>query len=251
MALCDALEALAARDVEEGAKTIGSVARVDVDDVHYRYEDGVSALAGVSMSFARGEVVGIAGVSGAGKTTLMELLLGLRQPTGGSIRVNGEPLVEVSPRSWRAQLRYVPQLPLMFDGTVRENIGFMRDDLSQAAIEEASLQAGLPEDMLDQEVGQEGRSLSGGQRQRVALARALAGSRGSVLVMDEPTSALDGHTEAFVHRSFRELAEEHLVFIISHRPATLMCCDRVVVLSDGVVAGQGSWDEIKTLCVSR
>jgi ATP-binding cassette subfamily B protein len=124
----------------------------------------------------------------------------------------------------------------------------MRPDVSSTSIEDAARRSGLPTDLLDQEVGIEGRSLSGGQRQRVALARALAGPRGSVLIMDEPTSALDSHTEAFIHQSFRELAADHLVFIISHRPATLMCCDRVVVLSDGVVAGQGPWDEIKALC---
>ncbi|NLU78514.1 ABC transporter ATP-binding protein [Micromonospora sp. HNM0581] len=213
-------------------------------DVWFTYPSaGEPTLTGVDLTLRPGEVVGIVGGSAAGKSTLLHLLLRLAQPTRGRITVNGVDIGGVSLASWLSQVSLVPQDPGLLDGTIAENVRFLRSDISDADVRRAVRAAGLDEDLrnwpqgLAQQVGPLGRALSGGQRQRVALARALAGQP-RLLVLDEPTSALDAHTEAIVRHTIEQVRQHAAVLVVTHRASTLSACDRVLELRDGRLTEQ-------------
>jgi ABC-type multidrug transport system fused ATPase/permease subunit len=196
------------------------------------------ALEHVSLELARGDLVGIVGRTGAGKSTLAGTLLGLLPPDSGAVLVDGVTLAELDPGDWHARTAWVGQEPHLLSATVRENIRFLRPDLDDEAILEAARAAGLDADLerwpdgLDHHVGPRGGSLSGGERQRVAFARALAG-RPDLLVLDEPASALDTHSEAELRATLERAHDDLIVVVIAHRLTTVRICDRIAVMESG------------------
>jgi ATP-binding cassette, subfamily B, bacterial len=231
--------------VPDGGVFLEGIDSLAFRSVDYRYDDDTEALTDVTFELRRGEVVGMVGPSGAGKSTVAQLLLRLRQPTGGHLEVNGEPADQYSLSSWHRHVTIVPQEPRLFHATVAENIAFLDPTLTREDIVEAARGAGVHDvimelhDGYDTLVGPSFRDLSGGQIQRIGIARALA-RKAEVLVLDEPTSALDVHSEALIHDTLARLHGEALVVIIAHRLSTLSICDRLVVMNRGRVESVGS-----------
>ena len=213
------------------------------DDVHFAYPDRLPALRGVSLTIRAGETLALTGPNGAGKTTLASLLQRFEDPQSGTIRLDGIELREIRLSDLRRQIGLVPQRPLMFDGTVRENIGFGREGASDAEIEEAA-RLSQAHDFVEQlpdgyatRIGENGVRLSGGQVQRLALARALLKDP-PILILDEATSMydLDGES-AFVEVAATAL-RNRTVLLITHRPATLALADRIVTLESGRIVAE-------------
>jgi ABC-type multidrug transport system fused ATPase/permease subunit len=199
------------------------------------------AVAGVTLRLVRGELLGVVGRTGAGKSTLAAIALGLLTPARGSVSVGGLALDEIDPAEWHSRTAWVGQDPHLLTGTVAENIRYLRDEIGDEAVHAAALAAGLAPELtnwpqgLEHHIGPAGAALSGGQRQRVALARALAGDP-ALLVLDEPTSALDPHAEAAVRDALTAASRDRIVVVIAHRPSTVRACDRIAVIEDGRIA---------------
>jgi ABC-type multidrug transport system fused ATPase/permease subunit len=232
-----------------------------VDEVSFGYEGGPPlALDHVSFTITRGESIGIVGPTGAGKSTLVDVLLGLLPPTSGRVLIDGEPL-EGRERAWQRQLGYVSQDVYLLDDSVRRNIAF---GIPDAAIDEARLTRAVAQARLDEVVvalpsgfdtviGENGIRLSGGQRQRVAIARALYHDP-PVLFFDEATAALDNQTEREVTEAIAHLRQGYggqanvhgtrTVIAIAHRLSTVKHCDRLIYLRDGKIAGLGTYQEL-------
>jgi ABC-type multidrug transport system fused ATPase/permease subunit len=222
-----------------GTEPCPAVTRVEFVGVTHRYSSAAApALKAVDLTIAKGEMLGLVGRSGSGKTTLASVLLGLLQPSEGTVEVDGVPLVALDPADWHARTAWVGQEPRLLTGTVAENIRFLRPWIDDEAVRSAVAAAGLQGEVaawpegLAHPVGPAGGGLSGGERQRVALARAVAGDP-DLIVLDEPTSALDAHTEAAVRDALDELRERAAVVIIAHRLSTIRSCDRVAVMEAG------------------
>lgn len=220
------------------------------DGVSFRYgPDAADAVRDVSLEIPFGAQVAFVGASGAGKSTMVDLLLGLIEPTGGAISVDDVPLSGVV-NAWREQISYVPQEVSLFDSTVAQNValswhtGFDRDRVV-SALEQAQL---LPliqarEGGIDGRIGERGLALSGGQRQRLGIARALY-TVPQVLVMDEATSALDTATEAAVTRAIEALRGKVTTITVAHRLSTIRHADRIFFMRDGRVAAAGTFEEV-------
>jgi ATP-binding cassette subfamily C protein len=221
------------------------------EDVSYSYGAGVAAaLQDVSLAIRKGEAIGLVGQTGAGKSTLVDLLLGLLPPTSGRISVDGRDLRDHA-RWWQRQIGYVPQAFFIADDTLRRNVAFAiaDEDIDEgrvrAAVRVAQLEdfvAGLP-DGLDTLVGERGIRLSGGERQRVVIARALY-HEPQVLVFDEATAALDNQTERDLARAIEALHGTITLIVIAHRLTTVRGSDRLIVLDQGRVAATGSYDAL-------
>jgi len=222
------------------------------ENVSYSYSTGGAAvLQDVTIAICKGEAVGIVGQTGAGKSTLVDLLLGLLQPTAGRVSVDGRDLRDDA-RWWQRQIGYVPQAFYIIDDTLRRNIAFAIPDRDiderklEAAVRVAQLQefvAGLPGG-LDTLVGERGIRLSGGERQRVVIARALY-HEPQVLVFDEATAALDNQTECELTRAIDALHGSVTLIVIAHRLTTVRGCDRLIFLDQGRVAATGSYDDLR------
>jgi ABC-type multidrug transport system fused ATPase/permease subunit len=210
-----------------------------------------AALRDVSITIRRHESIGLVGRSGAGKTTLADLVLGLYQPSAGHVAADGVVLDPARLPGWRRRVGYVPQSVFLANATVRQNIAFGldSDEIETARVHEAAHLAQIDEfvtrlpDGYDTLVGERGVKLSGGQRQRIGIARALY-HRPDVLVFDEATSALDGLTEDAVMEAIRRLCAQHTILLIAHRLRTVKACDRVIMLDEGAVVAQGHYDEL-------
>jgi ATP-binding cassette subfamily C protein len=229
--------------------------RLEVDDLSYTYSGAPSAvLNGISLTVRCGESIGIVGPTGAGKSTLVNLVLGLLTPTAGNLRVDGVDIADVL-SSWQRKIGYVPQSVFLTDDTLRRNIAFALADEEidekrlQVAVQQAQLGpfvGSLPTG-LNTVVGERGVRLSGGERQRVAIARALY-HEPELLVFDEATSALDARTERELTRAIEALHGQKTILIVAHRLSTVRKCDRLVFLQKGKVAAIGSFDELQTGC---
>jgi ABC-type multidrug transport system fused ATPase/permease subunit len=252
-----ALEILRSRNLEleqnqvsDAGEDLERIDSVGFEHVGFHYTPGTPVLEDFCFELPRGELIGIVGPSGAGKSTFVQLLLRLREPVEGTIRVNGVPADRYNISSWHRRVAYVPQEPVLLDGTVAENIRFYRDDVAQETIESAARLAHLHDDILewdegyDTPVGDRGSRLSGGQRQRICIARALVGSP-DVIVMDEPTSSLDVHSELVIQQTLSELSDAHLVLVVAHRMSTLNTCDRIMVFTDGHLGALAPRDELE------
>ncbi|MER3475745.1 MAG: ABC transporter ATP-binding protein, partial [Leptolyngbya sp. ERB_1_2] len=209
-----------------------------------------TALNQISLEIPKGKSIALIGRSGAGKTTLVDLILGLLIPDAGDIRVDGRSIY-TDLRAWQNMLGYIPQSIFLTDDTIERNIAFgvpdheIDQEKLQNAVRSAQLESlieQLPEG-LQTSVGERGARLSGGQRQRVGIARALYFER-EILVLDEATSALDTETEQLVTEAIRSLAGTKTMIIIAHRLSTIQHCDRVYYLEQGQVAKAGSYEEV-------
>ncbi|MBR1283888.1 ABC transporter ATP-binding protein/permease [Bradyrhizobium sp. AUGA SZCCT0177] len=230
-----------------------SPARGDVsfENVSFNYptRPDVRAIDSVSLSVRAGEKVAIVGPSGAGKSTLFHLLLRFYDPASGTISVDAVPIKSADPREVRARIALVPQDSVVFAASARENIRFGRPDASDAEVERAADQAHatefirrLPEG-FEAQLGERGVTLSGGQRQRIAIARAILRDA-PLLLLDEATSALDAESETLVQTALEELMRHRTTLVIAHRLATVLSCDRIMVMDQGRIVEQGTHAEL-------
>lgn len=225
---------------------------ITLADVSYSYDDDAElAVRDVTIEIPMGSFVAFVGASGSGKSTLVDLILGLLEPTRGSIDVDGLPLAHLRD-SWRSRLGYVPQEATIFDATIAQNVALTWSDAWDAArVRHALERAQLWELVSEREggirarVGERGMALSGGQRQRLGIARALY-AEPLVLVMDEATSALDTETEAQVSQALVEIGAGVTKIVVAHRLSTVTQADRIYFMRQGAVVGAGTFDELVT-----
>ncbi|MCB1368793.1 MAG: ATP-binding cassette domain-containing protein [Rhodobacteraceae bacterium] len=224
---------------------------IEFDSVSFEYpaRPGIKALNDVSFTVAPGETVALVGPSGAGKTTVFQLLLRFFDPDQGAVRLDGIELTALQRDSFRKSLAMVPQDPVIFATTARENIRFGRPDASDAEVEDAARAAAahdfltaLP-DGYESYVGERGVMLSGGQRQRIAIARAILRAA-PVLLLDEATSALDAESERLVQQAVDALSRNRTTLVVAHRLATVKKADRIIVFDQGRVVATGSHDAL-------
>lgn len=242
-------------DIKESPRAIE---KADFDDsvcfqsVHLEYETGRSVLRGVDFEVLKGEKVAIVGETGSGKTSILNLVPRLYDATGGSVEIDGVDVRELKIASLRDLVSMVPQEPLLFSATVRENILYGRLDATadeMAAAATAARADGFIQDLpakYETQVGERGVKLSVGQQQRISIARAFL-KDAPVLLLDEPTSALDLRTEADFLDGLADLMAGRTVFIVAHRLSTIRNVDRIYFLEDGVIAEQGSHEELMQL----
>jgi ATP-binding cassette subfamily B protein/subfamily B ATP-binding cassette protein MsbA len=227
--------------------------RVTMEGVHFRYPGGnTDVLEDINLDVSPGEVIALVGLSGAGKTTLCNLVARFYDASEGVIRLDGRDLREVDVSSYRRLLGIVEQDVFLFDGSVADNIGYARRDATREDIERAAAVANAAgfierlEQGYDTLIGERGVRLSGGQKQRIAIARAvLADPR--ILILDEATSNLDSESEALIQRSLAELMRGRTSFVIAHRLSTIRRADRIVVIEDGRIIEVGSDAELTAL----
>lgn len=225
---------------------------IEFRDVHFTYPGKqTSAVAGLSLKITANQVIGLVGASGSGKSTAIDLLLGLIDPVSGQVLIDGEPLTAINKRAWQNSLGLVPQSIFLSDTSIRENIAFGLPpaDIDDARVERAANLANLDDliselpEGLETDVGERGVQLSGGQRQRIGIARALYHDA-DVLVLDEATSALDGITEQLVMDAIHEFSGTKTIVLIAHRLATVKQCDCIYLMKDGRVIDQGRFEDL-------
>ena len=233
-----------------GARTLPPFSRkIEFDNVTFAYDDGPPILRGINLEAKAGEVVALVGLSGAGKTTLVNLLPRFHTATSGAVRIDGYDVREVTLRSLREQMAIVTQETILFNDTVWNNICYGRPGLPHERVETAARTA-LAHDFIselpqgyDTVLGDRGQRLSGGQRQRLAIARALL-KDSPVLILDEATSELDSESELLVQRALANLMSGRTVFVIAHRLSTIRRADKIIVLEDGLISESGTHDEL-------
>ena len=225
---------------------------VRFEDVSFNYADGADTrevLQVINLIARPGQVIALVGPSGAGKTTLVNLIPRFYDPTAGSVKIDGCDIRQVKMRSLREQIGIVPQETALFSGTVRDNIVYGKLDATQAEIEAAAQAANAHDFILempqghDTRVGERGVKLSGGQRQRIAIARALL-KNPRILILDEATSALDSESEQAVQEALERLMRDRTTFVIAHRLSTITGADWIVVLQGGAIVEQGTHAEL-------
>lgn len=223
---------------------------IQFEDVFFRYtQDGPWVLQCLNLQFSKGARIGFVGSTGCGKSTMLDLLMGLLIPTSGRILVDGLPLHSENVRSWQRIIAHVPQNIFLADTTLAENIAFGEplETIDMERVRRAALQAQIAEfiesnpEGYNALVGERGVRLSGGERQRLGIARALY-KQATVLVFDEATSALDNTTERDVMNAIEELGRDLTILIIAHRLTTVSHCDMIVELEQGKVVAQGSYE---------
>jgi ATP-binding cassette subfamily C protein CydD len=225
-------------------------AHIRCRDVHLAYDGGRRpALQGVSFDLRAGEQVALVGASGAGKTTLLNLLLGFMEPTKGQVLIDDTPLTDLIPEAWRKYIAWIGQHPVLFHGTIAENILLGRPEATSTEINRAARDAkvldfsGRLSAGLETPVGEQGLGLSYGQAQRVALARAFL-KKAPILLLDEPTAGLDAENESAVINSLEQLARGKTVLMLTHRLTNIRRMDRIMVLDRGRIVEQGPFSEL-------
>ncbi|HIT06346.1 MAG TPA: ABC transporter ATP-binding protein [Candidatus Scybalocola faecipullorum] len=248
-------DVLLAPDIEDNfdKEKIGDVAGdLKFKDVSFSYDNNHDVLKELNLHIHPGETVAFVGGSGAGKTTLLNLLIGFLKPTSGSIEIDGKNLNDIDLRSYRSHISVVPQNTILFTGTIRENICYGMNDVSDEELRRCIAAANLT-DMIDQMddgietmINEHGSNLSGGQRQRISIARALIRNP-EIIILDEATSALDPISEGKIQKSLAVLAKGRTTLIVAHRLSTIKNADKIVVIEHGRAAESGTYDELMAL----
>ncbi|OGG47431.1 hypothetical protein A3D66_01520 [Candidatus Kaiserbacteria bacterium RIFCSPHIGHO2_02_FULL_50_9] len=222
---------------------------IAVGHLTFRFQASTKVLDDITLTVRAGEKVALVGPSGAGKTTFVRLLLRLYEVQEGSIRIDGQDIREVTQESLRRAIALVPQEPILFHRTLRENIRYGKPDASEREVEAAASLAHCDEFIehlprgYDTYVGERGVKLSGGERQRVAIARAML-KNAPIIILDEATSSLDSHSEALIQDALSKLMEGRTTVVIAHRLSTIRKMDRIVVLEQGQVHEEGTHEEL-------
>ncbi|HKC93585.1 MAG TPA: ABC transporter ATP-binding protein [Nitrospira sp.] len=232
------------------AVTLSNVfGHIKVEHVSFAYDPRQPVLTDLSFEAQSGELIAIVGPTGAGKTTVMNLIHRFYDPTEGQITIDGQDLRRVTLESWYRQIALVPQETILFGGTILDNIRYGNRDAAEEAVQEASRAAhahefimGFPDRYLTI-VGEKGINISGGQRQRIAIARAIL-KNPRVLLLDEATSALDSESERLVQEALEELMKGRTTFVIAHRLTTIQRADRILVLNRGRLVEAGTHHEL-------
>lgn len=246
-------EIVCAEEIEkdDGKIPVRKIAgRVDFENVCYHYpSEEKLVVKNLNLNVKAGERIAVVGSSGSGKSTIMNLLIGLLSPTSGRILIDGKPLDEMPMQAYRRHISVVPQNSILFAGSIRDNITYGLTSYSKKALERAVEDADVNEFLpslpngLDSNVGEHGDKLSGGQKQRVCIARALIRNP-SILILDEATSALDNVAEYHVQKAIEKLIQERTTFIVAHRLSTIRNADRIVVMEEGEMVEVGSYEEL-------
>jgi ABC-type multidrug transport system fused ATPase/permease subunit len=238
-------------DIQGAIEFSGFQHMIEFDHVWFKYKDDW-VLKDVSFHIKKGEIIAIVGTTGAGKSTIVQLIPRLYEVQQGEIRIDGIPIHAITQRSLREQIAFVPQRPFLFLDTVAENIAFGKD-FSKEEIKEAARKAyadefivNLPQ-QYDTLLAEMGKSLSGGQQQRLAIARALV-KNAPILIMDEATSALDAISEGHIKKAIKSLQGNVTQILIAHRLSTLEYADRIIFLQEGEKIAEGSFDELLEIC---
>jgi ATP-binding cassette subfamily C protein CydD len=222
---------------------------IQFQQVQFTYEAGRDALNDVSFELHPGERLALVGPSGAGKTTIINLLLGFIAPNAGDIKIGEIPLLQIDPAQWRQHIAWVPQNPKLFHGSLLDNICLGQTDIDLPAVHKATRLARADEfinrlpDGYDTLIGEQGVGLSGGQIQRIALARAFL-KNAPLVILDEATANLDLQSEALIREAILELSQQRMMLTIAHRLNTVRDADRILVLNTGRIREQGSHTEL-------
>ncbi|MEK7646874.1 MAG: ABC transporter ATP-binding protein [Patescibacteria group bacterium] len=237
------------QEKDSGIKKFNFNHILELKNISFAYQDDARVLSDVSFSIKKGAMIGLIGPSGAGKTTIVDLILRLLRPQAGSILVDGTNVTDFSLGEWRRNVGYVSQDIFLINDTISSNIRFYDDSLSDEDIEAAARLANIYDFIAKQPngfntvVGERGVRLSGGQRQRIVLARALA-RKPQILILDEATSALDNESEVLIQKSIKELKSKTTVIVIAHRLSTIMASDKLYVLDGGKIIEEGAPGEL-------
>lgn len=227
-------------------------AEVKFNNVSFQYEEGRPALNNVSFTAAPGQTIALVGETGAGKSSLLKLLLRLHDPTAGTITLGGQNIAHVTLGSLRSNISVVPQAPLFFNTSILENVRYARNSASDEEVREACQAAAIHEAIMRYplgyatQVGERGVKLSGGEAQRLAVARALLKDAG-VVVLDEATSAVDTVTEGRIKGALEELRKGRVVIVVAHRLSTIVDADQILVLHGGEIVEKGRHEELLQL----
>ena len=245
-------EVLLAHDVEENEskEKVNEVkGSFRFENVSYAYDEKKPVLSGFNITVKPGETVAFVGESGAGKTTLINMAIGFLNPDQGQVLLDGKDMKELNLRSYRKHLAVVPQNTILFSGTIRDNISYGLENITEEKLHDAIRAANLEDFInslpqgLETRIGEHGGKLSGGQRQRLAIARALIRDP-KVIILDEATSALDSVSEREIQNALENLMRGRTTFVVAHRLSTIRNADKIAVVADGVCKEYGTYEEL-------
>ena len=246
-------DVLTAEDVEDNRKKKKLKelhGDISFSDVEFCYPDsGHPVLEHLNLHIKQGETIAFVGPSGAGKSTILNMVIGFSKPSGGRILIDGNDITKLNLNSYRKYIAVVPQTSILFSGTIRDNITYGLDDISDEQLQQVLLASNLKEmidalpDGLDTRIQEHGGNLSGGQRQRISIARAFVRNP-KILILDEATSALDTISEKQIQEATHNLAHDRTTLIVAHRLSTIRDADRIAVVENGGIAEIGTYEEL-------
>lgn len=246
-------EVLLTNDINEyeGTKELNDInGRIQFDNVSFHYHDTTKhVLRNVNIDVNPGECIALVGESGAGKSTILSMLVGFYKPTKGRIAIDGVSFEDLHLQSYRQKIAVVPQNTILFSGSIRENITYGLSNVSEEKIQEVMEMANLRDvieempDGIESHIGEHGNKLSGGQRQRIAIARAIIRNP-QLILLDEATSALDNKSEFRIQKAIKELIKGRTTFIVAHRLSTIRDADRIIVMKEGQCVEVGTYEEL-------